>query len=97
MNLVITKPLSKGTLQKLRQKARMLEMQANRCCYCGRRISLEESTFDHVHPRAQGGANTLENKVVSCEPCNSFFADASPKQKILALSKRLMAAIPHDP
>lgn len=93
MDIVITKPLSKSTRQKLRQKARALEAQDYRCCYCGCELTLENSTFDHVIPRAEGGQNTLDNKVISCEPCNSEFADAPPKQKVLALYRRLMQVI----
>lgn len=91
------KKLSKNTMHKLRQKQRLLESQDNRCCYCGCHLTLETATIDHVIARASGGDNTLENKVVSCVDCNSSFADASPKQKILAIYRRMMNALTVSP
>lgn len=32
-------------------------------------------TFDHVHPKSQGGANTLDNAQTLCYPCNQKKAD----------------------
>jgi len=29
------------------------------------------ATIDHVTPRSAGGANTLDNLVLACEPCNA--------------------------
>jgi 5-methylcytosine-specific restriction endonuclease McrA len=37
------------------------------CQYCGARHDL---TFDHVVPRALGGATSWENVVAACAPCN---------------------------
>ncbi len=37
------------------------------CQYCG---ELDELTFDHVVPRAQGGRTTWENVATACAPCN---------------------------
>jgi hypothetical protein len=45
---------------------------ANRCEYCGIAQAGQEATFhiDHVHPRRDGGATTLENLALSCVSCS---------------------------
>jgi 5-methylcytosine-specific restriction endonuclease McrA len=38
-----------------------------RCVECGSRGRLE---FDHIIPVSRGGANTVRNIALRCEPCN---------------------------
>ena len=40
---------------------------SHRCQYCG---SARHLTVDHVVPRSKGGADTWDNLVTSCAPCN---------------------------
>ncbi len=40
------------------------------CCFCGRLLTLDQATMEHVVPRSQGGPNVLENLEISCSPCN---------------------------
>lgn len=51
-----------------------------RCQYCGRRVSRDEFTYEHVVPRVLGGHTTWENVVVSCVPCNQRKAGRTPEQ-----------------
>ncbi len=44
----------------------------NTCQYCGQVFKKRELTIDHVIPRARGGANSWENLVTACSPCNLF-------------------------
>lgn len=37
------------------------------CQYCGERAD----SIDHVRPRSRGGANTWDNVVAACRPCNT--------------------------
>jgi 5-methylcytosine-specific restriction endonuclease McrA len=39
----------------------------HRCQYCG---STRHLTVDHIVPRSRGGADTWDNLVTSCAPCN---------------------------
>lgn len=48
------------------------------CCYCGQRFSPHELTYDHVIPRAKGGATKWENIVTACVLCNARKADRLP-------------------
>lgn len=48
------------------------------CCqYCGKRMTLDELTFDHVIPRSKGGKTNFENIVSACVPCNARKANKS--------------------
>jgi len=56
--------------RKKRMRARMLASQKNRCAYCGRCLTLSESTLDHVVPKSRGGNGMANNKAVACRQCN---------------------------
>lgn len=55
------------------------------CCqYCG---SMQDLTFDHVVPRAQGGRTTWENVSTACAPCNLRKGGRTPRQAGMALAE----------
>jgi len=58
------------------------------CQYCGERKMTEELTFDHVHPRAQGGKTCWENIVAACVPCNFAKANRTPGQAGMKLHRK---------
>lgn len=91
------KPVSKSTLKRRRKKNRLLTEQQCRCCYCAEPITVDSGTFDHVTARADGGGDGVENMVLACYDCNQAFADAPPKEKILMLYRRLLAALNGEP
>ena len=41
------------------------------CAYCGKRLILENASFDHVKPISRGGYDKPQNGAVSCKTCNS--------------------------
>jgi hypothetical protein len=46
------------------------------CGICGFLIDkIEDATIDHVHPRAHGGPNALENKQIAHGKCNVLKSD----------------------
>jgi len=51
-----------------------------KCQYCGSKVALNDFTYDHVTPRAQGGKTSWENVVVSCVPCNQRKGGRTPEQ-----------------
>jgi 5-methylcytosine-specific restriction endonuclease McrA len=51
-----------------------------RCQYCGRQVTRDEFTYDHVQPRILGGTTHWTNIVVSCVPCNSRKGGRTPAQ-----------------
>ena len=56
-------------------KRRLLLAQRGECHYCGRPITYETATFDHLRPKARGGTNAVGNLVLACEPCNRAKGD----------------------
>ena len=54
------------------------------CQYCGRhRSDLRGRQFltrDHVLPRSRGGANSWDNVVTACSPCNNRKGDRTPEE-----------------
>ena len=50
-----------------------LRRQKNRCFYCKEKITASVYTIDHVIPlssRTRTSSNSIENLVLSCDPCN---------------------------
>jgi 5-methylcytosine-specific restriction endonuclease McrA len=50
------------------------------CQYCGHKVARHEATYDHVVPRAQGGATHWDNVVIACVPCNQRKGGRTPAQ-----------------
>lgn len=40
------------------------------CAYCGSMPPNVVLQVDHIHPIAEGGDNTIDNLITSCQPCN---------------------------
>ncbi len=62
------------------------------CCYCNVRLERKELTIDHVIPTSRwrslgfkGSANTFENTVTSCEPCNFKKRNRTPEEAQMCL------------
>ena len=51
--------------------------QEGQCAGTGYEIYYSQSSVDHVQPRSAGGANTLDNLKVLCQPCNRLKAAGS--------------------
>lgn len=62
------------------------------CLYCGAQMSARWLTRDHVVPRAQGGADTFDNTVTACRPCNELKGARRPEQ-----AKMPLLAVPFTP
>lgn len=52
----------------------------HRCQYCGVERAPAELTYDHVVPRAQGGATDWKNIVTCCHPCNRKKGSRTPRE-----------------
>ena len=40
------------------------------CAGCGRELEIEFMELDHITPRADGGENHIQNRILLCRPCN---------------------------
>ena len=58
------------------------------CQYCGCKKSINDLTYDHVLPRAQGGKTTWTNIVAACYPCNKKKGNQTPAQAGMKLTKQ---------
>lgn len=67
-----------------------------RCQYCGRHRSQlrgrEFLTRDHIVPLSRGGANTWQNVVAACSPCNNRKGSRLPEETGMHLM-----TTPHEP
>ena len=50
------------------------------CAYCGKTLSLDCLTIDHVRPSSRGGRNRKPNYVTACDQCNQTKADRTPEE-----------------
>jgi len=57
----------------------------HRCQYCGRRLPLEDLTYDHVLPRSRGGKTEWENIVTCCVTCNRKKGGKTPEEAHMRL------------
>jgi hypothetical protein len=80
------KPTLEEMLEKQRQGFRMMKWElrlmwliqtrqklyqtAQRCRYCGKELTFDESTLDHVHPSSRGCEDEETNCVICCDLCN---------------------------
>jgi 5-methylcytosine-specific restriction endonuclease McrA len=55
-----------------RHRGAVIERDGTSCYYCGRpKLSGRTATLDHVVPLRHGGADSLDNLVLSCPRCNA--------------------------
>ena len=59
-----------------------------RCQFCGDKKSINELTYDHVVPRAQGGKTNWLNIVTACTKCNTKKGNRTPREAGMALLKQ---------
>lgn len=50
-----------------------------KCVLCGRKITYDDMTLDHIKPLANGGKNTVTNLQCTCEACNKFKGSILPE------------------
>ena len=63
----------------------ILRRDGNRCQYCD---STDRLTLDHVMPKSRGGADSWENLVAACVPCNNKKGNHTPEEADLVLRRR---------
>ena len=53
------------------------------CVYCGRKLTRQNRTLDHMYPRNWGGVSIPDNLVPSCSKCNSLKSNLTYKQFLI--------------
>lgn len=54
------------------------------CQYCGKQITLNTGTIDHIQPKSRGGKNSWDNFAASCKPCNTKKRNRTPEEAKLS-------------
>ncbi|MET7975799.1 HNH endonuclease [Streptomyces mirabilis] len=67
-----------------RLRYEILRRDQHTCRYCGASAPAVPLRVDHVTPVALGGADTPDNLVTSCEPCNSGKSSATVDSAVVA-------------
>ena len=79
--------------RSLKQKREiLLETYGYKCAYCGCKLTIDNSTVDHIKPRIKGGTDAWENLLPACKHCNNLKTDLSIddyKQSIINQIKEL--------
>lgn len=78
-------------VERQKTKRRLVAEQRHRCAYCGRRISFETVTIDHVVPRCLGGTNGKYNLRGACGACNAKKGCKPPHLWLNELAQGLVA------
>lgn len=58
------------------------------CQYCGKKLSPNKLTIDHIIPKYKGGGNSWKNLVAACKSCNSKKGNFSLKKIDMKLIKK---------
>ncbi len=45
------------------------------CCFCGKRLTMDQATLEHIIPKSRGGEFVIENLTISCWRCNQRRGD----------------------
>lgn len=56
------------------------------CLYCGRLVTRETASVDHVLPKSMGGKKTWKNCATACKQCNKKKANRTPEQAGMTLT-----------
>ena len=59
-----------------------------RCQYCGRKLPVENLSYDHVVPKSRGGKTLWSNIVTSCMACNRKKGGRTPKEANMRLIRK---------
>ena len=58
------------------------------CQYCGRKLPVEDLSYDHVVPKSRGGKTLWNNIVTSCMVCNRKKGGRTPKEANMRLIRK---------
>lgn len=93
---VLSKILNKCSIKRLPDRA-LLQRDGYKCQYCGKKISRDDFTKDHVLPQSRGGMTTSGNLVCCCFECNQKKANRTPEEADMMLLKPVVPVNMFDP
>ena len=57
----------------------LYEKYEGKCQLCGRQLTINDSTLDHIIPLSKGGVDDNSNIWITCLPCNKFKDNLLPE------------------
>lgn len=83
---------SKSKRKQFNSKERMAvySKDKGRCQICGRFVSYDEYTIDHIIPLSKGGTNDMYNLQCTCKVCNLIKQDILPEDLMDKLTEIIM-------
>jgi len=69
---------SKRRARGLKTRKLLMKRDGDFCWWCGKPLTIENSTIDHVLPQKLGGTSRKNNLVICCRRCNNKKRDQHP-------------------
>lgn len=73
------------------------ENSGGKCGLCGRDVSLDDFTIDHVVPIARGGTNEIDNLQACCSRCNKLKSDMKNEELMQSMTRIFANTIQQSP
>ena len=68
----------------------LVARDGNGCLYCGKPVSLDEATLEHIVPMSAGGPDHLANLTLAHQACNQAAGSLSAREKFeMAFRQRI--------
>ena len=85
-----TKEESKRRKFNSKERMAVYSKDKGRCQICGRFVSYNEYTIDHIIPLSKGGTNDMYNLQCTCKVCNLIKQDILPEDLMDKLTEIIM-------
>lgn len=71
-------------------KSEVYDREQGKCFFCGKELTFEEATLEHLLAKIHGGNNTLHNTTIACSECNRDVGQLPIVQKILLRDMKML-------
>lgn len=75
-------------------KREVYDRDAGKCFYCGKDISFEESSHEHILAKTHGGSDNNYNTTVACKSCNLEAGQLPIVKKVALREEKLYGGKP---
>lgn len=75
-------------------KQEIYDRDGGKCFYCGKEISFEKATLEHILALTHGGSNKSQNTTIACSGCNSWVGSKSIVAKIAYRDEKMALMSP---
>ena len=86
-----------GDIHKIKRKhfssierMKIYNKSKGKCAICGKFVSYDSFTVDHIIPLAKGGTNAMDNLQVACSVCNLIKQDILPEDLMNKLTEIIL-------